>query len=270
MSLSVLTLNLWHNSGPYDARRPLIQAWVDLLQPDLIGFQEALRGAAFDQAAELLHGRGYQMEFARATQFWNDRSLEFGNIAASRWPILDREAVSLPDAGDGETRAALSITVDAPVGPVAFTCTHLNWKPHHGWVRERQAAVVCDLALRRRPRAGFPPILAGDFNAEPESAEIRYVTGLQSLDGRSVHFRDAWRTAGDGGPGATWSNENAYARTAREPDRRIDYIFAGNPLPNGVGLVERCRIVCNERRAGAWPSDHFGLFATLRTTAIQA
>ena len=51
--LSVLTLNLWHDSGPYEARRARIREWLDRLEPDLIGFQEALRGPRFDQVAEL-------------------------------------------------------------------------------------------------------------------------------------------------------------------------------------------------------------------------
>ncbi len=41
--LSVLTLNLWHDSGPYRRRSQRIREWIDRLDPDLIGFQEALR-----------------------------------------------------------------------------------------------------------------------------------------------------------------------------------------------------------------------------------
>jgi endonuclease/exonuclease/phosphatase family metal-dependent hydrolase len=268
MTLSVMTLNLWHDNGPYDQRKKLIRAWIDRLNPDLIGFQEALRAPDFDQVSELLAGTDYQIDFVRASSFWAREGTDFGNAIASRWPIIDRETVQLPDAGDGETRAALSVTVNAPVGPVALTVTHLNWKLHHGWVRERQVLALCEFARRRRPHDGFPPILVGDFNAEPDSAEIRYVTGLQSLEGSSVHFRDAWRHHGDGSAGATWSNRNIYARTALEPDRRIDYIFAGPPLRNGIGMIESCRIVCNEDEGGAWPSDHFGLYAELRTAPL--
>lgn len=268
MTLAVLTLNLWHNNGPYDQRARLIRAWIERLAPDLIGFQEALRAPDLDQVAALLAGMPYEIDFVRASSFWAREHTDFGNAVASRWPIRDRETLQLPNAGDGETRAALSITVDAPVGPVSFTVSHLNWKLHHGWVRERQVVALCAFARRRRPRDGFPPILVGDFNAEPDSAEIRYVLGLQSLDGHSVHFRDAWREQGDGSPGATWSNRNAYARTALEPDRRIDYIFAGPPLGNGIGLIERCQIVCNEPDGGVWPSDHFGLYATFRTEPL--
>ena len=269
--LSVLTLNLWHNRGPYGRRSERIREWIDRLDPDLIGFQEALRGPRHDQVAKLLEGSGYHLDFVAASPFWREGvegdKAEFGNGIASRWTIRDREELRLPDGGDGETRAALSVTVDAPLGPVGFTCTHLNWKYNHGAIRERQVVALCDLALRRRPRGGFPPILVGDFNAEPDSAEIRYVTGLQSLEGRSVALLDAWRMGGDTGPGVTWSNVNPYARPALEPDRRIDYIFVGFPQQNGLGQVVECRVVCDDERIGVWPTDHFGVYAELRGEA---
>ena len=186
MTLSVLTLNLWHDAGPYARRVERIREWIDRLAPDLIGFQEALRGSGRDQVAEILGDRGYHCDYvcaARLRRSGTDLDEgEFGNAVASRWPIVDREALRLPDGGDRETRAALSVTLEAPFGPVGFTCTHLNWKFRHGAIREEQVVAVCDLALRRRPRSGFPPLLVGDFNAEPESAEIRYVTGLQSRE----------------------------------------------------------------------------------------
>ena len=31
MSLSVLTLNLWHNAGPWEERRARIREWLDRL-----------------------------------------------------------------------------------------------------------------------------------------------------------------------------------------------------------------------------------------------
>jgi endonuclease/exonuclease/phosphatase family metal-dependent hydrolase len=269
VTLKVLSLNLWHDAGPWPARRAAIRGWIGELGPDLIGFQEALRGPDLDQVADLLDGHGYHLDYGAASRSWRGE-LDFGNAVASRWPILDREELALPDAGDGETRAALSVDVAAPFGRVGLTCTHLNWKFRHGAVRERQVVALCDLALRRRPRDGFPPLLVGDFNAEPESAEIRYVTGLQSLEGRSVAFLDAWRMGGDGGPGVTWSNRNRYASGALEPDRRIDYVFAGFPRRSGVGRVLRCRVVCDAAEDGVWPSDHFGVFAELATAKGEA
>ena len=276
--VSVLTQNLWHDSGPYPARRALVREWIEELDPDVIGFQEALRGPGFDQVRDLLDGMNYHVEFAAASPFWRDPkhapgtrdATEFGNAIASRWPISERDVLALPDNGDGELRCALSVTVSAPppVGPFSVTCTHLHWKFHHSAVRERQVVAACDRVLARRRRGGFPPVLLGDFNAEPESAEIRYVTGLQSLRGRSVALLDAWRAAGKGGSGITWSNANDYARMGLEPDRRIDYVFAGFPRRDGIGQITHCRVVCNEPRGGVWPSDHFGVYAELRAVPL--
>jgi endonuclease/exonuclease/phosphatase family metal-dependent hydrolase len=273
MTLSVLTLNLWHDSGPWPERAKRIRGWLDRLSPDLIGLQEALRVPWLDQVADLLEDRSYHLAYAPASPFWRagregERG-ELGNAVASRFPIASRESIALPDAGDGETRGALSVTVDAPPGPVSFTCTHLNWKFHHGWVREQQVVALCDFVLRRRPKDGFPPILVGDFNAEPDSAEIRYVSGLQSIGAFSVCFLDAWRVAGASGPGVTWSNANRYASAEREPDRRIDYVFAGLPRRDGLGQILGCRVVCDEAEGGVWPSDHFGVFAELRSEPLR-
>ena len=223
----------------------------------------------------------YQVEYAAASPFWRDPkhapgtrdATELGNAIASRWPIDERDVLSLPDSGDGETRVALSVNVTAPepVGAFSFTCTHLNWKLHDSAVRERQVTAVCERVLARRRAGGFPPLLVGDFNAEPDSAEIRYVTGLQSLRGRSVAHarRVARRGPGAGGSGITWSNENDYARLeprARSPDRlRVRGLPAprrdrpDHALPRGVRFEQN----------GVWPSDHFGVYAELRALPLS-
>ena len=51
----------------------------------------------------------------------------------------------------------------------------------------------------------------------------------------------------------------------REPDRRIDYVFAGLPRRDGVGQIQACRVVCDKPEGGVWPSDHFGVYAELRS-----
>ena len=75
----------------------------------------------------------------------------------------------------------------------------------------------------------MPPILCGDFNAEPDSDEIRFLCSLTALDGRTTFYQDAWRAAGDG-PGYTqdW-RANAIADSMNLNRKRIDYVFVGDP-----------------------------------------
>jgi hypothetical protein len=39
-------------------------------------------------------------------------------------------------------------------------------------------------------------------------------------------------------------------------------------VPSGIGNVETCRVVCDDAVDGVWPSDHFGVFAELRTKPV--
>jgi len=276
MTLTVLTLNIWHDQGPWSQRARLIKGWIERLQPDVIGFQEVLVGEGMDQVQELVGDSGYSTQYGPAMTLPDRSHLQFGNAIASRWPISEFSEVRLPDRGDWESRAALNVTIESPHGPIGLTCTHLHWQFNHGYIREKQIALVAETAWKRRPENGFPPIVLGDFNAEPGSDEIRYLTGLHSLGGKSVAFLDAWKVAGDHGlsgeegRGVTWSNRNAYAKVENEPRRRIDYIFVGLPGRKGLGAIESCRVVCNEEESGVWPTDHFGVFAELRTESGSA
>ena len=257
-----------NRSGPWPERAKRIREWLDRLEPDLIGMQEVVRQPGFDQLEELLAGYGYHLDYVAGSPYWQsgreNEVGEVGNALASRFPISERAELRLPESGDGEERVALRVQVEGPAGRFPFTVTHLNWKLDHGWVRERQAVAVCDFAVEGAIEDGFPPVLVGDFNAEPDSTEMRYVQGLHALEGRSALFLDAWRRSGAQGPGFTWDNRNDWARLDREPDRRIDYVLAGLPPRSGLGQFLSCRVVCNDEQAGVWPSDHFGVYAELR------
>ncbi len=275
MPLKVLSLNVWNDQGPWSRRAELIREWIERLEPDLIGFQEVLLGgppeAKLDQLGELVGSLGFHTDYVPSFSLPDRPALEFGNAIASRWPISAREALELPDRGDWEKRSALCCSIESPHGRLTFSNTHLHWRFEHGHVREKQVAALADQVDRLAPKGGFPPIVVGDFNAEPDSDEIRFMQGLHAIDRASVAFLDAWRVAGDvdqsgeAGEGITWSNRNDYARIEFEPRRRIDYIFVGLPGRAGLGWVERCEVVCDEARDGVWPTDHFGVYAELRT-----
>ena len=114
--------------------------------------------------------------------------------------------------------------------------------------------------------AQFPAILVGDFNAAPESDEMRYLRGLTSLgDQRRVYFQDTFEVAGDGTSGTTFDRRNPFAAPLREPDRRIDYIFVRGRDERFRGEPLESRVCFDQAVGGTFPSDHFGVVSTLRT-----
>src|SRR5262249_14122245 len=138
----------------------------------------------------------------------------FGNAVASRWPIRDVTVQPLPGEESGEYRCLVGSRIETPAGMLPFFTTHLNWKFDHAAVRERQVVAAADAIRRAVAHDDLPPVLVGDLNAEPDATEIRFLCGLTSLGGRSVYFQDAWRLAGDGGPGFTWDNGNPFAASS--------------------------------------------------------
>lgn len=258
----ILTLNIWNNEGQWEKRLPLIREWIQLLDPDLVGFQEVLSGSMFDQANVLFAGTDYHLDYASNMKYWNDSGLDIGNLIASRWPIVDREVTVLPQLDKTGGQVLLSVDIDSPFGIISFHTTHLRARPHRGHIREQQVQIIGETVFRRRSRDGFPPILCGDFNAVPESSEIRYLKGLHTLNGQSICLYDAWEVAGNGTPGYTFSKENTYLKN-RSTSARLDYIFVGEASANGQGCIENCYRVCDLPRSGEFPSDHFGVFVEL-------
>ena len=82
-----------------------------------------------------------------------------------------------------------------------------------------------------------------------------------------MYLRDAWAQRGEG-PGITWSSRHPYTGPWLEPERRIDYVFVGPPHPDGRGVIEACEVVLADSQNGVWPSDHFGVYTSLRTDPL--
>lgn len=262
--LRVATLNIWNRFGPWEERLVAIRAGIGALAPDIIGLQEVLRldpseGDGLDQAAAIAEGFGYHAAFGRTKgEYW-------GNAALSRWPISRSRTFDLSRVGTDEKRTLLCTEIESPFGRISFFVTHLNWKFDEGHVREVQVREIVERVEELAPNDGFPAILVGDFNAEPDADEIRYLRGQTSLGGpRRVYFKDAFALAGDGSPGFTFASKNAFAAPLREPDRRIDYIFVRGRDERLRGEPLEARVCFDEPIGGIWPSDHFGVIATLR------
>lgn len=259
--LRVLTLNIWNLTGDWRARRHAIVAVVRRWEPDVVCLQEVVANDRGNQAEWLAAALG-EWAVAYAGEPLRGGPALFGNAVLSRRPIDATASGPLPHVEDAaEVRR---VVLHARTGGVDVFSTHLSWQLHDAALRERQVqALVRFVDDRTDPAATIGPVVAGDFNAEPDATAIRYLCGLAALDGTSTYLQDAWRLAGDGGPGITWSNANPHAALDREPDRRLDYVFSGFRGRGGAGRPIECRVVADAPVDGVWPSDHFGVLAVL-------
>lgn len=258
--LRVLTWNIWWRFGPWEERLPAVAATLARIEPDVVALQEVWEEGDRNEAGELADGLGYHFVYGSRIDLGGVR---FGNAVLSRWPIAGHEVLTLPAPGDKEEfRTCVRADIDGERGPIQLFSTHLNWRFDQSDIRQDQVRAIAEF-VRDAPARSFPPVLCGDFNAPPDSDEVRMLTGRAAVPAPPLVFHDAWEVGGDG-RGITWSNANPYAARDLEPDRRIDYVFVGWPKHGGAGQVRAASVVGTEPVGGVHPSDHLGVLAELR------
>jgi endonuclease/exonuclease/phosphatase family metal-dependent hydrolase len=263
----VLTLNVWNLSGER-GRQQLLHDGITNLQPDLISLQEVTRNADYDQLAELLAGTGLHGVHQLDLLDPNPAAALAGTALASRWQPRSVDAIELPVVtGESGSECAIAATVPLPTGiEMLFIAVKPTWRLDGEADRVVQARAIAELDAKLRCAA--PTIIAGDFDATPDSDSMRYLTGEAAIDGKSVCYHDVWAVAGDGGPGHTWTFKNPFtapliARLIGQPRhaRRIDHILVGSSHahPHVAARVRCCELVLTDPPA----SDHYGVLAVI-------
>ncbi|WP_233131708.1 endonuclease/exonuclease/phosphatase family protein [Robiginitalea sediminis] len=122
--------------------------------------------------------------------------------------------------------------------------THFD---HIGQEARRESVQLIRSKIKEINREGFPVILTGDLNLEPETEPIQILSGSMT---------DAFMAAGAAayGPAGTFNGFDCTSPATR----RIDYIFI-----SGDRLSVSRFATLSETREKGYPSDHFPVLATL-------
>lgn len=264
--MRVMTWNVWWRFGNWRGRQPAILEQLRRERPDLLGLQEVWTDAETNQAAWLAKELGMHYAFGAPSdqQRWRDRvndpSAGFGVAILSRWPLRDEQVFDLPQ---DSSRPLLSLTVDAPHATIPFLTTHLSAMPFGNSARRLAQLEFVARHAATLPVTDHPPVVVGDFNAEPESDELRRFGGHLTppiIEGQI--FVDAWRFADQHDPGHTWDRANPYVADWVEPSSRIDYIHVV-ARSSGPGHIRSARRSATSAIDGVWPSDHAAVIAEL-------
>ncbi|MGH7820303.1 MAG: endonuclease/exonuclease/phosphatase family protein, partial [Candidatus Binatia bacterium] len=185
-TLRIATINLWNRSEPYAARMLHAGQCLSRLAPDVIGLQEAFAGGGRNQAGELGAREAYHVLWHPAGAIDGGT---IGNAVLSRYPIRGGAVRRLPHADGAIGRIVVRADIDLPEGELHFFCTHLSYRADESYKREEQVVAVNGFV--REATRELPRILVGDFNADPESTEIRFLTGKATIGGRSAYYQDS-------------------------------------------------------------------------------
>jgi endonuclease/exonuclease/phosphatase family metal-dependent hydrolase len=283
-TLRVAQLNAGSLLEPgWDERREIVVRWLDHLRPDVVCLQEVWESpaAGLDNTAAWIAGHAAGDWYWRfggspfGSGVWPDATLAFGSAILSRWPVDAHAHHRLPvvddDAHDPFAEDVPWELLHVRTAGLDVFSTHLAAAPHHAHHRLAQVLAIDEHVRRIRgdldaqvfgtQREAMPAILCGDFNAEPDSDEIRFLSSLTVVEGRTAYWQDAWRVAGDG-PGYTqdWRH-NPLAAALGVPRKRIDYVFVGDPFQRRgrAGRVVAAEVAFDASLTGRVASDHAGL-----------
>jgi endonuclease/exonuclease/phosphatase family metal-dependent hydrolase len=278
--LRVATLNIASLLEPgWEERRHELVVWLDRLDADVVCLQEVWSDAGSPSTAGWIveqcpPDRWHWVDggFPFPAELWPDQSLRFGSAVLSRWPVDEHHLVALPvDERPDPPHPAYRMQAEllhARTNGIDVFSTHLAPPPAQAYHRRVQVLAIDDEVRRLAdPSALLPAILCGDFNAEPDSDEIRFLCSLATIEGRSTYFQDAWRTVPPSDPGYTDDGRtNPLADLIARPRKRIDYVFVGDAFlrEGGAGLVERAALWGHEVLEARLPSDHYGVVAEIR------
>lgn len=219
----VLTYNIHIGIGE-DGVRDLQRTakLITSLAPDVVALQEVdsgtKRSLGVDQAAKLGALTGMHARFGAALPKFDGG--QYGEAVLSRWPITQTRLVPLPADAGFETRAALAIEIAPgdPSKPFWFIGTHLDHTRDDAQRLKQIAALNAALA----DDAHQPAILAGDFNAEPESEAMAAVL-------------ERWTDTQPGAEAPQWGTW-----PSKQPTIRIDYVLV---RPAGAWRVVQAKVI---------------------------
>ncbi|MEM7756360.1 MAG: endonuclease/exonuclease/phosphatase family protein [Planctomycetota bacterium] len=237
---------------------------------DIVGLQEALRF----QIDELLAAAPAYAYAGAGRDDGIDAGEHCGILyRADRFELLDSGVFWLSDTpeepgstswGNELTRICTWARLLPAGSEQAFYVfnTHLD---HQSEPSRREAVELIAFRIETRDAPEEPVILMGDFNARPESAERRYLTGdIADATGdgtapRSPDMIDVLEVNLDEGeePLATF---NGWRYTPGRPGHSIDTILAAG-FTVVAGSVEQALGLSEDLRP---PSDHYPIVATLR------
>jgi len=174
----------------------------------------------------------------------DNRRRQGGQMTISRYPIASSRVIHLPKLDTGPTMNMWSIFVESvvmtPISPVRVINLHLTDSSESSRIEE--ISFLIDQCTKATLEGGAwngeawdaesmehwqlndpaPPmpeaiILAGDFNAEPDSPVIERVV--------EAGYHDTWQPSGTFRPGVTFKTN---PEQGTDSDMRIDYIFVSS------------------------------------------
>jgi endonuclease/exonuclease/phosphatase family metal-dependent hydrolase len=245
-TLTVVTLNLWHDEHDWPKRLKVIVAEMRQIRPDVLCLQEVLQNPNLRNQAETLgDSLGCHVQFA--TVDGPERPKRYGNAILTPHRVLVGESRNLAPADD--YRAVAHVRFEWRGHAIDAYSTHLHHTPAGGSIRATQIRHL--LAYVDSTRGDGFTVIAGDFNCELGTPEMNLMT---------AHHLDAFQAVH---PKASRAEAATYNPRFGVDPGVIDHIFIPRKAAQRIGPISCDVIFRTVGPDSVWASDHYGVVAKL-------
>jgi endonuclease/exonuclease/phosphatase family metal-dependent hydrolase len=274
IEFSLVTINILNDLSLWETRGPLMVDQLAALDPDLIAMQEVSLQNQSSNAhwvAEQLNARRensekvppYEVSICPRTGIYSQKE---GLAVLSRLPINHQENLDLLT----QERVAQVVRVRLETRDLLLVNAHFFWQPGPSPKRQQQIELLLDF-LDTQP-VDQPVIVCGDFNGIPGTPAIERMRQYFDSAYNIVHKQEPDYTCPTPLPNSgrvKIRNTVGWLLGVRpKPDDEwrgtLDYIFVDPRLQ-----TQDCQVVLSQPaddNPEIYPSDHFGLWATIKVT----
>lgn len=252
--LKAVTWNIWFGEAHWQDRLDALLGTVAWLGPDVVGLQEVTP----HQLGRVLDNPWVRSHFS-VSDVTGETLRPHGVLLLSRYPVRDLELIALPSERD---RKLLVARVETALGALTLGVTHLESGRGQTEKRHEQLEVI-----RRRLAGRGPALLMGDLNFDADRDPERWLLAPEMID--------CWRAVHPHEPGLTMDDDENAMRASlgkSSGSMRCDCVLL--TAAQGAWQPERMWRLGLEPIPGSqgalYPSDHFGLAATLTARSSPA
>jgi endonuclease/exonuclease/phosphatase family metal-dependent hydrolase len=277
--LTVMTINIMRATMENAAG---IGNTIKEFSPDIVSLQEVpYQGETVSEQLDLIAQISGMESIMSKAFYWykGDEELIQGTaiLYSPKLQLVSSGTLENMRGAEYDKASCVYATFEDAINVINFHGVWGGWKTP---LRNRQVLAVDELSARLHDASDheYPlTVLTGDFNAEPESSTVRFLTGLDEIEAKGTFWVDTWKHVGDRtesehGYTSTAANDLAWKTAigvgiknpASMPDRRIDYIMVrgwaygrrGNPVSSKVVDVRN-------HETGGYYTDHNAVLSVL-------
>ena len=257
--LRVANLNLWHDSYQREKRVSSLVKYINKYRIDVLLAQEIFEYKG-DSVLNYL-SKETDLNYSRESK--QDSSTGI----LSLFPLREESFVSFPNPSL-PYREFTFAGIERECHSIYFGSIHFAWGGGNELQRIHEAMALNAHVERVKKDIGYSAtIIGGDFNTPANAQSIRYLKGLELIEGNSAYWSDATEKLKE--PFITSTPNNRYALKTGSligfsypenlPERGIDYQFAEGYAHAIVGGALEAKVCFKGGLFNPPPSDHYGL-----------